>query len=57
MQAATIGPDVAKRVFQAHGVDAAGQAAVRMRLRRSGVLASLKSRRRPWSASGLHLGE
>jgi len=36
---ATIGLDIAKNVFQVHGVDAAGQAVVRRRLARRGVLA------------------
>ena len=34
----TIGLDIAKSVFQVHGVDAAGQVVVRRRLRRSHVL-------------------
>src|SRR6201985_2746755 len=34
----TIGLDIAKSVFQVHGVDAAGQVVVRRRLRRSPVL-------------------
>ncbi|MGY4622606.1 hypothetical protein [Bradyrhizobium sp. USDA 4486] len=34
----TIGLDIAKSVFQVHGVDAAGQAVVRRQLRRSHVL-------------------
>ena len=39
MQVATIGLDIAKRVFQVHGVDAAGQILVRKRLTRGRVLA------------------
>ena len=35
----TIGLDIAKSVFQVHGVDAAGQVVVRRRLRRRQVLA------------------
>ena len=35
MQVTTIGLDIAKRVFQVHGVDAAGEVVVRKRLRRS----------------------
>jgi transposase len=35
MQVTTIGLDIAKRVFQVHGVDAAGAVIVRKRLRRS----------------------
>jgi transposase len=38
MQTITIGLDLAKSVFQIHGVDAAGQASVRKKLRRSEVL-------------------
>ena len=36
---ATIGLDIAKSVFQVHGVDAAGQVVVRQRLARRRVLA------------------
>ena len=39
MQVATIGLDIAKTVFQVHGVDAAGQVLVRKRLTRGRVLA------------------
>ncbi len=38
MAVTTIGLDIAKRVFQAHGVDAAGRAVLRRRLGRSEVL-------------------
>jgi transposase len=38
MKVITIGLDIAKRVFQAHGVDAAGRAVVRRKLGRSEVL-------------------
>jgi len=38
MQTTTIGPDLAKSVFQVHGVDAAGQVTLRKKLRRSEVL-------------------
>ncbi len=37
-QTTTIGLDLAKHVFQAHGAAAAGQATVRRRLRRSALL-------------------
>ncbi len=37
-QASTIGLDVAKRVFQAHGADAAGRVVFRKRLTRSKLL-------------------
>lgn len=40
---ATIGLDIAKSVFQVHGVDAAGQIAVRRKLTRGRVLAFFKS--------------
>jgi len=39
MQISTIGLDIAKSVFQVHGVDAAGQVVVRRQLRRRYVLA------------------
>ena len=35
MQVTTIGLDIAKRVFQVHGVDAAGAVVVRKKLRRA----------------------
>ena len=35
----TIGMDIAKSVFQVHGVDAAGQVVIRRQLRRRHVLA------------------
>ena len=38
MEITTIGLDIAKRVFQAHGVDAAGRAALRRKLQRAEVL-------------------
>jgi transposase len=38
----TIGLDIAKSVFQVHGVDAAGQVALRRQLRRRHVLAFLQ---------------
>ena len=37
MQAATIGLDIAKQVFQVHGADKSGKAVFRRRLRRSEV--------------------
>ena len=39
MQIATIGLDIAKNVFQLHGIDAAEKVVVRKQLRRSQVLA------------------
>ena len=36
---ATLGLDIAKTVFQVHGVDAAGQVVIRQRLTRGRVLA------------------
>ena len=39
MQITTIGLDLAKHVFQVHGVDAAGNVLVRKRLRRSQMIA------------------
>jgi hypothetical protein len=40
MQVTTVGLDVAKNVFQAHGVDHRGRVVLRRRLRRAAVLAS-----------------
>jgi transposase len=39
----TIGLDIAKSVFQVHGVDAAGQAVVRRQLKRRQVIAFSRS--------------
>lgn len=39
MQVTTIGLDIAKRVFQAHGVDAGGEAVLRRKLGRAELLA------------------
>ena len=39
MKITTVGLDIAKRVFQLHGVDAAGKAVLRRKLQRSEVLA------------------
>jgi transposase len=39
MEITTIGLDIAKRVFQAHGVDASGKAVLRRKLQRAEVLA------------------
>ena len=39
-QASTIGLDIAKRVFQAHGADATGRVVFRKRLMRAKVLES-----------------
>jgi hypothetical protein len=41
----TIGLDIAKSVFQVHGVDAAGRVVIRRQLKRRHVLASLRSSR------------
>jgi transposase len=38
MKITTIGLDIAKRMFQAHGVDASGKAVLRRKLQRSEVL-------------------
>ena len=43
MQIATIGLDIAKNVFQVHGVDVAEKVVVRKRLRRSQMLAFFKA--------------
>ena len=43
MEITTIGLDIAKRVFQAHGVDASGKAVLRRKLQRTEVLAFFKA--------------
>ena len=43
MEIITVGLDIAKRVFQRHGVDAAGKAVLRRKLQRSEVLAFFKA--------------
>ncbi len=42
MSTITIGLDLAKHVFQVHGVDAAGQVVIRKKLRRSELLEFFK---------------
>ena len=49
----TIGLDIAKSVFQVHGVDAAGQVVIRRQLKRRYVLRFFRSCRSAWSASKL----
>src|SRR5499425_228148 len=43
MEITTVGLDIAKRVFQLHGIDAAGKAVLRRKLQRSEVLAFFKA--------------
>ena len=43
MQITTIGLDIAKNVFQVHGIDAAEKVVVRKQLRRGQVLAFFKA--------------
>ena len=43
MEITTVGLDIAKRVFQLHGVDAAGKAVLRRKLQRSEVLAFFRA--------------
>jgi hypothetical protein len=50
MQVTTIGLDLAKNVFQVHGIDAAEKVIVRKQLRRSRVMRSSKRWRRASSA-------
>ena len=50
MQITTIGLDIAKNVFQVHGIDAAEKVVVRKQLRRRRVWNSSKRFRRVWSA-------
>ena len=63
MQVTTVGLDVAKNVFQAHGVDHDGRVVLRRRLRRATVLAFFANLPRwmdhpeqEWSAKGLTFG-
>ena len=49
----TIGLDIAKSVFQVHGVDAAGQVVIRRQLKRRQVLRSFRSCQHAWLASRL----
>jgi len=53
MQITTIGLDLAKSVFQVHGIDATGRVVVRKSLRRSQMLPFSPSCRLAWSASRL----
>ena len=46
----TIGLDIAKSVFQVHGVDTAGQVVIRRQLRRRHVLAFFQ--KLPYASSG-----
>ena len=48
----TIGFDIAKSVFQVHGVDAGGQVVIRRQLKRRHILAFFsEAATMPWSAS------
>ena len=49
----TIGLDIAKSVFQVHGVDAAGQVIIRRQLKRRQCWRSFRSCRHAWLASRL----
>ena len=46
----TIGLDIAKSVFQVHGVDADGNVVIRRQLKRRYVLAFFQKYHRAWSA-------
>ena len=50
MQVSTIGVDLAKNVFQVHGVDSAGKAVITRQLRRKQVMDFLASFPLAWSA-------
>jgi hypothetical protein len=55
MHITTIGLDIAKNVFQVHGIDAAKKVVVRKQLRRSKVITFfevLRPRRRAWASLG-----
>ena len=47
----TIGLDIAKSVFQVHGIDAGGQVIVRRQLKRRYVLTFFQKQRHVWSVS------
>ncbi|MET4449245.1 transposase [Bradyrhizobium sp. GM2.2] len=47
----TIGLDIAKAVFQVHGVDAVGDVVIRRQLKRRSVLAFFEKLSPVWSAS------
>ena len=47
----TIGLDIAKSVFQVHGVDAAGQVVIRRQIKRRYVVAFFQKLPPVWSAS------
>ena len=49
----TIGLDIAKSVFQVHGVDAAGQVVIRRQLKRRHVLTFFEKLPPAWLASRL----
>ena len=49
----TIGLDIAKSVFQVHGVDAGGQLVIRCKLKRRYILAFFQKLPPCWSASRL----
>jgi transposase len=52
MQAVTIGLDSAKSVFQAHGVDGAGEIVLRRRIRRAQLLEFCSGSSRRCNSSG-----
>ena len=47
----TVGFDIAKSVFQVHGIDTAGQVVIRRQLKRRYVLAFFEKLPRAWWAS------
>ena len=50
MQITTIGLDIAKNVFQVHGIDANEKVVVRKQLRRNKVIAFFEALPRAWLA-------
>ena len=50
MQITTIGLDIAKNVFQVHGIDAAEKVIVRKQLRRGQIIAFFEALAPCWSA-------
>ena len=53
----TIGLDIAKSVFQVHGIDAAGNVVVRRQLKRRYVAARRRAARRRWRVHQPHARE
>ena len=51
----TIGVDIAKNVFQVHGIDAAGEVVIRRKLRRGQVLPFFEKQLSCLGKAGFHI--